>query len=80
VSFSVANRGIVYHCIEVAEGIDARSDFLCTADGLQVALHDVFRPGERPLGVIDPSSVTRVQNDPMTLIDEELARHQPEAS
>jgi hypothetical protein len=79
VPFTVADRSIMDHRIEAAQIIDARCDLLCTGDGVQVALHDGFGPGQRALGVIGPGIVTSMQDDPMTLTDEEVSCHQAEA-
>ena len=75
VSLTVADRSIMDHGIEAAQIIDARSDLLCTRDGVEVTFHDGFGSGHRALGVIGAGSVTSVQDDLMALVDQQLPCH-----
>ena len=71
-AFSIADRRIVDDRIEAAERIDLCCDVPSAGDGLQVACNDGFGLRQRAFGVIGPGSVTSVQDDLMTLIDEQF--------
>ena len=78
-AFPIADRGIVNDRVEATERVDLRCDVPGAGDRLQVACYDGFGLRQRAFGVIGPGSVTSVQDDLMTLIDEQFACRQAEA-
>ena len=79
VAFPITDGRIVNDRVEATERVDLCCDVPGAGDRLQVTCYDGFGPRQRAPGVIGPGSVTGVQDDLMTLMDEQFACRQAKA-
>ena len=75
-AFAVADRGVVDDGVEMSVSIDLLGDAFRAADGVQIADDDRIRFRRRPLRVVGPGAVARMQDDRVPLLGQEASRHQ----